>query len=49
MHLYEGAGHAFANPSGTTYKEEAAATAWERTSAFLDRTLYQPLTEATSD
>lgn len=49
IHLYEGAGHAFANPSGTTYEEEAAATAWERTTAFLDRTLYQPLAGKTSD
>ena len=49
IHLYEGAGHAFANPSGTNYEEEAAATAWERTTAFLDRTLYQTLGEGSSD
>ena len=45
IHVYDGAGHAFANPSGTRYDAEAAATAWDRTTAFLQRTLYAPLQE----
>jgi carboxymethylenebutenolidase len=39
IHLYEGAGHAFANPSGTNYRPEAAADAWTRTVAFLKKNL----------
>ncbi|MEM8640347.1 MAG: dienelactone hydrolase family protein [Cyanobacteria bacterium P01_G01_bin.54] len=35
VHLYEGAGHAFANPSGTRYVAAAAMDAWEKTIAFL--------------
>lgn len=35
MHVYEGADHAFANPSGTRYDEEAAKAAWDRTLAFF--------------
>ena len=35
IHVYEGAGHAFANPSGTRYNAEAAADAWQKTLAFL--------------
>jgi carboxymethylenebutenolidase len=35
MYVYQGAGHAFANPSGTRYVEAAADTAWTRTLAFL--------------
>jgi len=35
VHLYEGAGHAFANPSGTRYDEAAAEKAWTRTVTFL--------------
>jgi carboxymethylenebutenolidase len=45
MYVYEGAGHAFANPSGTSYDAEAAATAWDRTTAFFERTLYEPLSQ----
>ena len=37
--VYEGAGHAFANPSGGTYRPDAAKDAWQRTTAFLARTL----------
>lgn len=37
--IYEGAGHAFANPTGDNFQQEAAEDAWERTLAFLDRTL----------
>lgn len=35
IHVYEGAGHAFANPSGGNYKADAAADAWARSLAFL--------------
>jgi carboxymethylenebutenolidase len=38
--IYEGAGHAFENPSNTTgYRPEAAADAWTRTLAFLHKVL----------
>jgi carboxymethylenebutenolidase len=38
--IYEGAGHAFENPSNTTgYRPEAAADAWARTLAFLHKAL----------
>jgi carboxymethylenebutenolidase len=36
IHVYEGADHAFANPSGTRYQPDAAAKAWSETLAFLD-------------
>jgi len=39
IHVYEGAGHAFANPSGTGYRPQAASDAWTRTVAFLARAL----------
>lgn len=35
IHIYEGADHAFANPSGTRYQEEAAVDAWEKTLEFF--------------
>lgn len=35
IHIYEGASHAFANPSGGNYKADAAADAWQKTLAFL--------------
>jgi carboxymethylenebutenolidase len=35
IHIYEGADHAFANPSGTRYDAEAAADAWQKTRKFL--------------
>ncbi len=35
IHVYPGADHAFANPSGGNYNEIAAADAWERTVDFL--------------
>ncbi len=35
IHVYEGAGHAFANPSGTRYQADAAKDAWDKTMAFL--------------
>jgi carboxymethylenebutenolidase len=33
--VYEGAQHAFANPSGTAYQAAAAEDAWRRTTAFF--------------
>ena len=39
IHIYEEADHAFANPSGTRYNPEAAADAWEKTTAFFAETL----------
>ena len=36
MYVYQGAGHAFANPSGTRYAPEAAEQSWTRTVRFLD-------------
>lgn len=39
IHIYEGAGHAFANPSGTRYQATAAQDAWDKTLAFFDRHL----------
>ena len=35
IHVYPGAGHAFANPSGTRYVPAAAADAWQKTVAFF--------------
>ena len=35
IHVYEGANHAFANPSGTRYNKQAAEDAWARTTAFF--------------
>jgi carboxymethylenebutenolidase len=35
VHVYEGAQHAFANPSGTAYQADAAEDSWRRTLAFL--------------
>ncbi|MGF1481381.1 MAG: dienelactone hydrolase family protein [Cyanophyceae cyanobacterium] len=39
IHIYEGAGHAFANPSGDRYVPEAAAAAWQETIQFLNKYL----------
>jgi carboxymethylenebutenolidase len=39
IHVYEGAGHAFANPSGRNYEEAAAQASWQRTVAFLKQSL----------
>ncbi|MFT6398166.1 MAG: carboxymethylenebutenolidase [Bradymonadia bacterium] len=35
IHVYEGAEHAFANPSGQRYQAAAAELSWERTLEFL--------------
>lgn len=39
VHVYEGAGHAFANPTGNRYQAEAAEQAWAETTEFLSRHL----------
>lgn len=39
IQVYEGAGHAFANPSGQSYRADVAQDAWMRTVAFLDARL----------
>lgn len=39
IHIYEGADHAFANPSGNRYKKDAAEDAWQKTIAFFDQYL----------
>ena len=39
IHIYEGADHAFANPSGTRYNKNAATDAWSRTLGFFGRLL----------
>jgi len=39
IQIYEGAGHAFANPSGQNYKADAAADAWQKSLAFLSEHL----------
>jgi carboxymethylenebutenolidase len=35
IQIYEGAGHAFANPSGNNFNAEYAEDAWNRTLDFL--------------
>jgi carboxymethylenebutenolidase len=39
IYMYEGAGHAFMNDTGTRYNKEAAELAWRRTVAFLKEKL----------
>jgi carboxymethylenebutenolidase len=39
--VYEGARHAFANPSGQSYDPQAAEDAWALTVSFLDSHLKQ--------
>ncbi len=39
IHIYEGAGHAFFNDTGTRYNREAADLAWKRTIEFFRKTL----------
>ncbi|MFD1632364.1 dienelactone hydrolase family protein [Haloplanus ruber] len=39
VYVYEGAGHAFANPSGESFRPNATRDAWNRTLTFLDRNL----------
>ncbi|EGQ43039.1 MAG: dienelactone hydrolase family [Candidatus Nanosalina sp. J07AB43] len=42
IHVYEGAGHAFANPSGESFRPNATQDAWNETLEFLDKNLRQP-------
>lgn len=39
IYIYEEAGHAFANPSGTLYVKKAAEDAWQKTVRFLEQNL----------
>jgi carboxymethylenebutenolidase len=39
IYLYEGVGHAFANPSGDNYAPKETADAWQKALAFLGRHL----------
>jgi carboxymethylenebutenolidase len=39
IYMYEGAGHAFFNDTGSRYNKEAAELAWKRTIAFLKEKL----------
>ena len=39
IHVYEGVGHAFANPSGDNYSPRETSDAWQKTLAFLKRNL----------
>jgi carboxymethylenebutenolidase len=41
IYVYEGVGHAFANPSGASYAPEETADAWNKTLSFFDRHLKQ--------
>jgi carboxymethylenebutenolidase len=37
VYIYEGVGHAFANPSGDNYAPEETSDAWQKTLAFLKK------------
>jgi carboxymethylenebutenolidase len=39
VHIYPGAGHAFANPTGRNYNPDVAEDAWRRTLEFLSQRL----------
>lgn len=39
IYIYEGVGHAFANPSGDNYAPEETSDAWDKTLAFLNKNL----------
>lgn len=39
IHVYPGAGHAFANPTGNNYQAEFAEDAWQKTLTFLEQNL----------
>lgn len=41
IYVYPNADHAFANPSGKNFNQEAAAQAWSKTTAFLKKNLAQ--------
>ncbi len=40
IYIYDGVGHAFANPSGANYAPDETKDAWTKTLEFLARTLY---------
>jgi carboxymethylenebutenolidase len=42
VHVYEGAAHAFANPSGQAYNAAAADDAWRRTTGWFAQHLRTP-------
>jgi carboxymethylenebutenolidase len=44
--VFDGAGHAFANPSGQSYQAAPAEAAWQKTLSFLDRHLNQAIYQA---
>jgi carboxymethylenebutenolidase len=37
IHIYNGVGHAFANPSGDNYAPKETADAWQKTLSFLKK------------
>lgn len=39
IYIYDGAGHAFANPSGSRYMKKAAEDAWQKTTSFFEKHL----------
>jgi carboxymethylenebutenolidase len=41
IYIYEGVGHAFANPSRDSYAPEQTADAWNKTLSFLRNTAHQ--------
>lgn len=41
IYVYEGLGHAFANPSGANYAPDATMDAWQKTLSFFERHLKQ--------
>ncbi|MEM8557514.1 MAG: dienelactone hydrolase family protein [Bacteroidota bacterium] len=45
IRIFEGADHAFANPSGDRYQPEAAEEAWAMTVNFLEQQLQEPRLE----
>jgi carboxymethylenebutenolidase len=45
IHIYPGAKHAFANPTGSAYDAAAADDAWQKTLAFLQENLVVAATE----
>lgn len=49
VYTYDGAGHAFANPSGQNYDPEAAAQSWDRTTRFLRDALYPASASASAE
>lgn len=49
VYIYPNVGHGFANPENTAaYNEEAAGIAWQRTLAFLSKTLHDQNTVSSS-